>query len=53
MVGRMRPVSEQLGVAADGRARGTICLTQSAWRGGIKPYRGLRARRSPVTSWRS
>ena len=39
MGGGTRPISARLDVGADGRATGTIPLTQSAW--GIKPYRGL------------
>jgi polyisoprenoid-binding protein YceI len=39
MAGSTRPVTAQLDVGGDGRATGTIVLTQSAW--GIKPYRGL------------
>jgi polyisoprenoid-binding protein YceI len=39
LAGRRRPVSFQLGAAADGRVRGTLRVTQSEW--GIKPYRGM------------
>jgi polyisoprenoid-binding protein YceI len=39
MGGSTRPIAARLEVGADGRATGTIPLTQSAW--GIKPYRGL------------
>ena len=39
MGGATRPVAARLDVGADGRAGGTIPLTQSDW--GIKPYRGL------------
>jgi polyisoprenoid-binding protein YceI len=37
--GVTRPIAARLDVGADGRAKGTIPLAQSAW--GIKPYRGL------------
>jgi len=37
--GSTRPLSARLDVDAQGTAKGTIPLTQSAW--GIKPYRGL------------
>jgi polyisoprenoid-binding protein YceI len=39
LAGNTRPLTADLEVAADGRVRGTIPLTQSDW--GIKPYRGL------------
>jgi polyisoprenoid-binding protein YceI len=39
MGGSTRPIAARLAVGADGKATGTIPLTQSAW--GIKPYRGL------------
>jgi polyisoprenoid-binding protein YceI len=39
MAGSTRPVTATLSISADGRASGTIPLTQSHW--GIKPYRGM------------
>jgi polyisoprenoid-binding protein YceI len=39
LAGRTRPTRFELDVAADGRVRGTLAVTQSEW--GIKPYRGL------------
>jgi polyisoprenoid-binding protein YceI len=39
LAGNTRPLTADLEMTADGRARGTIPLTQSDW--GIKPYRGL------------
>lgn len=39
MGGRVRPVSFELSVAADGHVQGTVRLKQSEW--GIKPYTAL------------
>jgi polyisoprenoid-binding protein YceI len=39
LAGTRRPASFELTVAADGRVRGTLPVTQSEW--GIKPYRGM------------
>jgi polyisoprenoid-binding protein YceI len=39
LAGRTGPVTAELAVAEDGRATGTIPVTQTAF--GIKPYRGL------------
>jgi hypothetical protein len=39
LAGTRRPASFELSVAADGRVRGTLPVTQSEW--GIKPYRGM------------
>jgi YceI-like protein len=39
LAGTRRPASFELSSAPDGRVRGTLPLTQSAW--GIKPYRGM------------
>jgi hypothetical protein len=39
LVGTSRPASFELEMTSDGRATGTLPVTQSEW--GIKPYRGL------------
>ena len=39
LAGTKRRASFELEVAADGRMRGTLPVTQSEW--GIKPYRGM------------
>jgi polyisoprenoid-binding protein YceI len=39
LAGTTRPATFALSVAADGRLRGTLPVTQSEW--GVKPYRGM------------